>query len=61
MTDTPQEKPLVQPIADAIQQMEDEACDLAVDGDLDGSEKLMKEVEELREREAVGELYHFNM
>lgn len=53
-------KPLVQPIADAIKELEDEACDLAVDGDLDGSEELMKKVEELREREAIGELYHFN-
>lgn len=53
--------PLVELIADAIKRLEDKACDLAVDGDMGGSEELMKEVEELRERETVGELYHFNM
>lgn len=61
MTDSPQSNSLVQPIADAIQQLEDEACDLAVDGDLDGSEKLMEKVDDLRERQQIGELFHVNI
>ena len=58
---TDKAKSLVRPIADAIKELEDRAADLALEGQWVQSDHLMAEVEDLRERQEIGELYYIGL
>jgi len=52
---------ILQPMQDAIDAKEKQAEDLALDGDFDAADLLLAEIEDLRERLAVGEVYYINI
>ena len=61
MTDTPNlpkiNSPHVRPLSELVKETEDAAVEAAWEGDTEQADRLMSQVEDYRERIALGEIY----